>query len=263
VPVGTQAAPCGVRAAKCGNQGPPEGDFSMFHHTDSPRASTPPTSQKQRQAGFSFIEILVVMSIIAVLATMVVALVPVIREKSNQTKSKDNVKSIITLMLTRQMGKVSGGWPAYNGKNFVLSIVATKDLDRRRKENLELLFSPGDTWITLEKIEMKRYEDVTKAALKNDTDFHELTSYAGRRNREREFLITADQLKMGTMLVCDDDDGPVHHSDGLVCGYSSGDVRFKEWEEFDMDQPEDPDNPDEFLGDASSHDMLQRMLGRP
>jgi prepilin-type N-terminal cleavage/methylation domain-containing protein len=214
------------------------------------------------EAGFSFIEILVVMAIIAVLATMVVALVPVITEKGNQTKSKDNVKNIITLMLTRRTGKVSGGWPRYNGKNFVLSVIATGDLDQRRKENLEMLFSPGDVIYTLEDTDLTRYKDVTRTSLKSNGDFHELTSYAGRRNQERDFLVTPDQEKMGTMIVCDDDDGAVHHPDGLVCGYTSGDVRYLEWFEFDMQKPEDPDNPDEFLGDASSHDELQKMLGR-
>ena len=217
------------------------------------------TRARSRQAGFSFIEILVVMAIIGVLATMVVALVPMIQEKGRQAKSKDNVKSLITFMIARRTGKVSGGWPKYNGKNFVLSVVATNDLDQRRRENLELLFSPGDVLYTLEDVDDKRYEEVNKKSLK-DGDFHELTSYAGRRNQERDFLITPDQEKIGTLLICDDDDGPLHHPDGMVCGYSSGDVRFNEWDYWDMTKP-DPDNPDEFLGDASSNEELQRMLG--
>ncbi|MDA1193994.1 MAG: type II secretion system protein [Planctomycetota bacterium] len=220
---------------------------------------TNPSLSRRAQAGFSFIEILVVMGIIAMLASMVVALVPVIQERAKQTKSKDNVKGLVMMMVDKRMGKVTGGWPKFSGKNFTLSVVSSNALDIRRRENLEMLFSPGDPYLTLEDADQKRFEEIDNKSLV-DGDFHEFTSYAGRRNADKEFLITSDQERMGTMLLCDDDDGPLHHSDGLVCGYSTGDVRFKEWEEFDMRKP-DPDHPDEFLGDASSNEELQRMLG--
>lgn len=216
-------------------------------------------SSRSRQAGFSFIEILVVMAIIGLLAGMVAALVPWVQENARQTKSKQNVKSLVTFMLGRRTGKVSGGWPRYNGKNFTLSVIATKDLDIRRKENLEILFSPGDQELILDDTDLKRYEDINKKSLK-DGDFHELTSYAGRRNDESEHRINSDDESKGALIICDDDFGGLHHPDGLICGYTGGDVRFKDWEEFDMVQP-DPRNPDEFLGDAASHEDLQHMLG--
>lgn len=217
------------------------------------------TRARGRQAGFSFIEILVVMAIIGLLAGMVAALVPWVQERARQTKSKENIKNIATFMIARRTGKVSGGWPRYNGKNFVLSVIATKDLDIRRKENLEILFSPGDQEFILEETDTKRYEDINKKSLK-DGDFHELTSYAGRRNDETEHRITSDDESKGALIICDDDYGALHHKDGMVCAYTGGDVRFKEWEEFDMVQP-DPRQPDEFLGDAASHEELQHMLG--
>jgi prepilin-type N-terminal cleavage/methylation domain-containing protein len=214
---------------------------------------------KRGEAGFSFIEILVVMGIISVLVSMVVVLIPNLQERSRQTKSKDNVKSMITLMLGRATEK---GWPRYSGKNFVLSLVATGQIDQRNSQNLEILFSPGDTLYSLEAADRDRYADVNKKKLKAGDDFHELTSYAGRRNGDREYLITPDQLKMGTMVMCDDDDGPLHHPDGIVAGYTNGAVKFLEWEDLDMVKPEDPDNPDEFLGDASGHEILQKLQGR-
>jgi prepilin-type N-terminal cleavage/methylation domain-containing protein len=218
----------------------------------------------RREAGFSFIEILVVMGIISVLVSMVVVLIPNLQERSRQTKSKDNVKNMVTMMLGRRTQKTTGGWPPYSGKNFVLSLVATRQIDIRNPQNLETLFSPGDAVFTLERTDKDRYKDVTKDALKNGTDFHELTSYAGRRNgpNDREYLITPDQEKIGTIIICDDDEGPLHHPDGIVAGYTNAAVRFLEWEELDMLPPEDADNPDEFLGDAASHPMLQAMYGR-
>jgi len=224
-------------------------------------APTPSAGKSSRQAGFSFIEILVVMGIISVLVSMVVVLIPNIQEQSRRTKSKDNVRTMITLMIGRRTAKVSGGYPPYNGKNFVLSLVATGQLDRRNKQNLEVLFSPGDQLYTMEKVDLDRYKDVKKSALKQDADFHELTSYAGRRNRDPEHLITSDQEKQGTMMICDDDDGALHHSDGIVTGWTNGSTRFMEWEELDMLAPEDPDHPDPFLGDDSENEYLQHMWG--
>ncbi len=214
------------------------------------------------QRGFSFIEILVVMAIISVLATMVVVVIPRITETSKQTKSQDNVKNICTFLMLRAQKK---GWKAlpYNGKNFTLAVVAHGDIDLRQKANLETLFSPGDVEYGLEFAEFKRFEEITKEALKADTDFHELTSYAGRRNAEKDFRITPSQEQAGTMIICDDDDGPLHHKDGIIAGYSNAAARFIEWEDLGMSRPDNPDAPDEFLGDAATGDNeLQKLYGR-
>ena len=50
---------------------------------------------KRRQAGFSFIEILVVMGIISVLVSMVVVVVPMIQEKAKRTLSAADDKRLI------------------------------------------------------------------------------------------------------------------------------------------------------------------------
>jgi prepilin-type N-terminal cleavage/methylation domain-containing protein len=217
---------------------------------------------RRKQAGFSFIEILVVMGIISVLVSMVVLIIPTIQERSNQTKSKDNVKNMITMMMMRVTSKGVHGWPPYSGKNFVLSLVARGQIDMRRSENLETLFSPGDGNYGLGLLDIKQYENVKKDALKRGDDFHNLTSYAGRRNGDKEYRITADQMKMGTLVICDDDDGAVHHPNGIVAGYSDGSVTFKEWDEWDMVKPEDPDSPEPFLGDDASNDELMKMYGK-
>lgn len=225
------------------------------------------SAKRRRQAGFSFIEILVVMGIISVLVSMVVVIIPMITERSRQTESKDNVKALLTHFVGRVSSKGIRGWPPYNGKNFVLSLVATRQLKVLNKEgkvlkqNVKILFSPGDTLYNQDRVDYERYKDVNKTALKNGTNFEELTSYAGRRNAEREHMITPSQMGEGTIVICDDDDGALHHPDGLVAGYSGGNVQFMEWEEFEMLPPDDPDNPEEFLGDAASSPELMKMYG--
>jgi prepilin-type N-terminal cleavage/methylation domain-containing protein len=210
--------------------------------------------------GFSFIEILVVMGIIAVLTSMVVVLVPGIQEQARITKSRSNVGSILTLMLGRRTAR-SGGWPPYNGKNFTLDVVATRQLDPRNPQNLEVLFSPADVLYRLESVDIERYQALTPAALRQGGDHANLTSYAGRRNAERAHLITPDQEKIGTMVLCDDDDGPLHHPGGLVAGYTHGGARFLEWADLDMSPPSDPDEPAPFLGDAAPVEALASLWG--
>ena len=219
-------------------------------------------TRTRRVGGFSFIEILVVMSIIAVLTSMVVVMVPMILEQGRITQSKDNVRTIITFMIARRTSRSNAGWPPYNGKNFVLDVVATGQLDARNPQNLEVLFSPGDVLCRLDLVDEAEWANVTPKALKNGLDCSRLTSYAGRSNAERHGLITPDQEKRGVMILCDDDEGPLHHPAGIVAGYSNGGARFLEWADLDLGVPADPDDPDPFLGDAAENDELARMWGR-
>ena len=214
----------------------------------------------RREAGFSFIEILVVMAIISVLATMVVVVVPMIQEKAKQTKSKANVSSLISFYTAYGCG-LEKPWPSFNGKNFVLWLVASNQIDRRREQNLDVLFSPGDQHYTREKTSTKDWEGITMAALKSEghDDFRKLTSYAGRRAKEKAHELTADELSKGALIICDDDDGPLHHPKGLVMGYSGGDVRFQSWTDLDVPPPADEKNPDGLLGDGSSNEELKHM----
>jgi prepilin-type N-terminal cleavage/methylation domain-containing protein len=211
---------------------------------------------QRRQAGFTFIEILVVMGIIVVLMGMVAVIVPLAQERARQTESINNVKSIVTLLSERSVKK---GWPGYDGKNFTLSVVALGLVDARRADNLKIFFSPGDPVYTLEKATPERYKDIKKSALASGTDFHELTSYAGRRNHDRDFMLTSDRLKMVVPVICDDDDGALHHSDGLVMGYSDGSATFVDWEDLDMVAPDDPNEPEAFLGDSAGNDTLRAL----
>ena len=192
-------------------------------------------AKSARQAGFSFIEILVVMGIISVLVSMVVVVIPTIQEKAKQTKSKDNVRSMVLMFVNRATEKTSGGWPRYTGKNFVLSLVAYRMIDVSKKQNIEVFFSPGDVEYTIEDVTPEMYKEVKKEALKQGQDFRNLTSYAGRRNGDKEFRITPSQVKAGTMIICDDDDGPLHHPDGIVAGYTNSSVRFLGWDELELE----------------------------
>lgn len=214
---------------------------------------------QRRQAGFTFIEILVVMSIIVVLAGMVAVAVPWMQERGRQTESISNVKNLVTLLAGRAMDKRT--WPPYDGKGFTLSLVATNDVDIRNRNNLKTFFSPGDRRLLFDTVEVARYKEVTQQALRSGgADFHELTSYAGRRNHTDEFVVTPDKESMVVPVICDDDFGNLHHPKGLVMGFTDGASRFVEWADLDMPPPEEVDNDVEpFLGDDASVEELRGL----
>ena len=211
---------------------------------------------QRRESGFTFIEILVVMGIIVVLMGMVAVIVPRAQEKARQTESINNVRNMAIIFSERSIKK---HWPPYDGKNFILSLVALKLVDIRNPDNLAIFFSPGDEWITLDKATPERFSDVTKQALKSGQDFHELTSYAGRRNADRDYHITSDRMKMVVPIICDDDEGALHHPDGLVMGFTDGAAKFVEWEDLEMAPPEDANDPEPFLGDNATVEKLRAL----
>ena len=213
---------------------------------------------RRRQAGFSFIEIMVVMGIITVLVSMVVVVIPQITEQANRTKSKDNVASLVKMFLVE--GPAVSAWPSVDGKAFTLWPVATGKIDKRTLKNLDTLFSPGDSMYKLADVPEGDWAEVTrKTLLDGTTSLAKFTSYAGRRNKVREFKITSDALSKGTMVLCDDDDGPLHHGKGLVAAYSNGRTEFHDWDSLKIDPPANEKQPEGLLGDASPNEDLKAM----
>ncbi len=134
------------------------------------------------------------------------------------TKSKDNIKTLLALILSRAP---EVGYPRFNGKNFVLSVVANDQLAHKSNpQNLSVLFSPGDKERSLANVNVAHYEKVTAASLKEGTDFDSLTSYAGRRNRDRSHLIMPTDLVRGTPLIAD-----LSFPEIALVGFSDGAVK--------------------------------------
>jgi hypothetical protein len=208
-----------------------------------------------RQAGFTLVEVVVVVVLFKVFISVVLAVLPRVSEKARQTESINNVRNMLDLMIMR---KIKKGWQPFNGKNFVLYLVAAGEIDVRDPKNLETFFSPGDVLYTLDKVGVDRYREITLPSLKHG-DFHGLTSYAGRRNAERDYLITPDAESQGVPVISDDDDGPLHHRDGLIVGYSNRSVRLMEWEELGIGRPADARDPEPFLGDSAAAENLRAL----
>ncbi len=187
--------------------------------------------------------VLAVVVVLGLIPVLVAELMPTITNGHGpRSKSRDNIRTMLTLMIGRR-SESPAGWPAYTGKNFILSLVATNQLDRRNERNLEVLWPPR-LLKQFEALPPDAYDEVTKANLKSRR-FPHLTGYAGRCTP-----ITAEEERSGTPLIAD-----LTHPDGVIIGYSNGAVRLLEWDELDMAPPQGP----LVIGPRSRHPVL-RML---
>jgi prepilin-type N-terminal cleavage/methylation domain-containing protein len=218
-------------------------------------------ARRRTQAGFSFIEILVVMGIITLLASMVVVVIPIINERSARAKSQDNVKNLV-MMMTSINTNISQ-WPSYSGKAFTLAPIAHGVLDAESPGAIEVFFSTSDSEYKVANVEKADYmsPNLTKQKLRAGDVPARLTSYAGRRNGEgRDFSLTsADVTEKGLICLCDDDDGPLHHKDGLIVAFANGKTAFIEWEELGTPKPKDSRTYEPFLGENASSELLKMV----
>ena len=170
------------------------------------------------------------------------------RSATAKGRSMENLRTIAALIMTRARAK---GWKAfpYSGKNFVLASVAHGDLDPRIEEELGVLFSPGQDAYAPDKIALSAYGYVTRGALRGGVDFHRLTSYAGRRNAEREYRLTASDLVTGTPIVAD-----LSFPDVALVAFTNGEVRQMGRAALGLG-PEDPI----VVGDDSKSRYLQPL----
>ena len=91
---------------------------------------------RNRAQGFTLIEILVVITIIAALAGLVVALVPQLIGQSEETQSMNNLKNIGGILMAKQ---AAGKMKKWSGAGFLLQVK-----DKVKDEDLKVFISPSD-----------------------------------------------------------------------------------------------------------------------
>ncbi len=195
-----------------------------------------------------FVRIFVGVILVGLAALFLIALMPRVSKPHLRSPARDNIRTMLVFMIGRRAEKVTGGWPAYSGKNFVLSLVATNQLDRRNAQNLEVLFPPSMRE-QFEALDLDEYKQVTKANLQTRR-FPHLTGYAGRRNADPEFAMNAEREKRGVVLIAD-----LTHPDGILVGMSNGAVYLMEWEDLDLPPPSGP----VVVGPKAQHPMLRAL----
>ena len=144
---------------------------------------------------------------------------------------------------------VTGRWPPFGGKRFLLSLVANGVLYYESTLARALLFSPGDESRDPEHVPLARWQEVTTDALRAGKDFGDLTSYCGRRNDERAYQITPEvQSQVGPILA------DLHSPDVAIVAFSDGTARVMTREELGL-EPDDP----LVAGEASRSPILRAL----
>ena len=176
-----------------------------------------PDTAERRRAAFTLIEILVVISIIATLAGLVVALLPHVWFKTNVTQCVSRQRDLVGLLTDSASGRV----PHLGGPALILTLVQRGDLQGR--DALESLFCPGDAAEDLRVVGGEAaYEglDPLQAG-----DYDAFTSYGSR-----DLADPANRFSRGSkaVILTIDDSEDHHDRRGMVVGMSNGVAKWRD-----------------------------------
>ncbi len=189
-----------------------------------------------REAGFTLIEIMIVMAIIVTLVGLVSVGVPKILEHQDKLKCQNNLKEIGQLLITRRSDK---GWPSDRGAGFLLrSFLEETELQK----NPEVYICPGDDAHAFKDLSSEDYRDeLLKLLEKYDGNKPEnrmnsalpenMISYAGR------LRAVPKEGNDKVPLACDrqgEFGEEMHHKGGINVLYEGGGVSFRERDYFDI-----------------------------
>jgi len=211
---------------------------------------TAPADRPGAEAGFTLVEILVVITIIAALIGIVAAIIPQAQQASRKVQCANNLHNIGGMLVQRQTGK---GLGTRGGSAMLLQIYK---LGMIRKGDEKVFICPGDKMTRGQDPEapdfVKRYDSLD---LENVDPL--LTSYAGRDRKN--YPIKADSReKQAWAADCQGDDGRTgHHPGGLNVLYDDGSVVFLDSEALGLG----PDDPI-VIGPDSTVDVLKQFTVR-
>jgi prepilin-type N-terminal cleavage/methylation domain-containing protein len=205
---------------------------------------------RNRAQGFTLIEILVVITIIASLAGAVLILVPRIQEKQRQTTCANRLRQLGGVYTSESMEKPglppqvgASLWLYYRQKHFI------------QKTREEVLTCPGDNTVRVpaNEADAARYDEINLADPPLD-----VCSYMGR-----DFLNypLSNEAEAAQIIGCDrngTDNKTPHHRDGLNILYDDGAVQFKDREFLGL-TGEDPI----VVGPDSDVEILRQVVYGP
>jgi hypothetical protein len=163
-----------------------------------------------------------------------------------QETSREQMKYLHYLFKSYRPAAGAPQWPALDGKNFVLWLVAVGQLEKDNEGPLKMLFSPADP--TLNFPGTAGYAAITADTLTRQR-FAGLTSYAGRRNAAKDLAITPQSPPATTALLAD-----LSFGDGALVAFLDGKVKYLNRRDLGL-APTDP----VVAGPASRSPLLQTL----
>ncbi|MCG3134774.1 MAG: hypothetical protein HMLKMBBP_02141 [Planctomycetes bacterium] len=206
---------------------------------------------RRQQKGFTLIEIMVVIAIIAGLVGTVVIVIPQVQEKSRKTSCAQNLGQLGTTYVGIRQEKL--GKMKYDGAALFLSWRKAKNPIREREE--QVLICPGDQTITGDFGSQKAIDAYNNVDLASPPD--DLCSFA-----VRDFTNHPTKVSSGTaeIIACDKQgaDGETdHHIDGLNIVMDNGSAKFFSREELSISP-----NDKVKVGPDAANPMLKTVIYR-
>jgi prepilin-type N-terminal cleavage/methylation domain-containing protein len=206
------------------------------------------TSLRRGERGFTLIEILVVITIIAALIGIVAAVIPRAMEGNRKLQCANNLKNIGAMLTERSASK---GLGTRGGSALLLQVYK---LGMIRKGDERVFLCPGDVQIRGQNIDdqefKKRYDSI-------DLDHIDpmIISYAGRNRKLYKILPDAKEKQAWACDCQGDDNRTSHHKSGLNVLFDDNSVVFMDHEALGL-QPEDPI----VIGMDSNQDLLKQFI---
>jgi prepilin-type N-terminal cleavage/methylation domain-containing protein len=209
----------------------------------------------RRQKGFTLIEILVVITIIATLAGLVAAIAPKMIEEGKKTESLNNLSQIGKFLLAEH---AKGKMHRYSGAAFLLQIK-----DELKDNQLKVFISPGEEYVgdlprpnpgTPEFAEMYRNLELPDGV----DDRH--SSYAGPNWKAYPPIKSGDESRKTRLWGCDKCPNGYPFHDGIVVLFDDGSTKFLDIEEL---QGHDAAVGTIQIGENSPDERLKKMTYLP
>ncbi len=202
---------------------------------------------RRGEHGFTLIEIMVVIAIIAGLGAAVSLGIPVVQERSNRLTCQQNLSDLGKLFITWRQENPNK--PPYSGAALFLYFRQKGEI---LKGDESKLICPGDQGVIRPDTpdQQDRYDDVDLQDIPDD-----MCSYAVRDFRNYPLLVDAKELQI---IACDRNGVNGHtmqHKDGLVMLRDNGSAQYMDREKLGISG-----DAEIVVGPDSGHDKLKRVV---